>query len=821
MLLVAVAPDVPGREMPFVASLPTMAAGAWHHQRIDRGGRSVEQLFNEALDFARTDYVAALIRGASLPADEKRTLAARMSALIGLPADLIEQENLRISKNMWMFNLLKDKALRTGLLDVRVTGPLEPGQDGAIDDPALGVVPPRAPGAPAGGPPSPAAIGPVESPAVAAYLRQELKYPSTDPYYGVNFTVNSQWDREGMRDAFTGLAEAMKTDPELRLYWSGGYYDLTTPAYAAAYTFDQIGLPGERVTGALFAGPHGVYEGDENLQRFNRSVRDFVLQAGPPRIRAQLKPGPATDKSGVGYVDITLAIEQADAAAGEPLLALPVVIANTVTAADSLQRLEARDASGPLKLRATDEPVALAYSRHWTANRAVKGDLVVRYRAPIDNTPPKRGSGPPYQLRTEGGGLSGVGNTFIILPETTKPYRVSIDWDLSALGPGATATSSHGDGNVELPAGPVGRLSSTVFMAGPMKRYPADAGSPFAATWMGTPPFDPAPLAAWAEKLHGWMSGFFRDTSRPPYRIFLRYNPINAGGGAALSNSFLATYGTTGNAEALRGTIAHEMTHTWTAAGSPGQWYAEGSAVLYQRLLPLRAGLLTPQEFLDDVNATALRYYSNALNTTPDAEIAARFWEDTRIRVLPYDRGAMYFAVLDEKIRAASGGRRSVDDLIREMMARNRRGAPTGDAAWRDLLARELGPAGPELHAAMLRGDVMLPGPHAFGPCFARTTATVRRFELGFDPKSLVGDVKTIRGLLRDGEAARAGLKDGDVVTYATALDSVQGDPARTLTLQVMRAGRTFPLTYLPRGAETGVHQWARVPGVPDSACIY
>lgn len=277
VMLVAVVPEVQGREMPFVVTLPTMAAGAWHHQKIDRAGRTVEQHFNAARDFARTDYVAALIKGASLPAAEKRAVAEQMSKFIGLPADFIEQKNLRLSKNDWMFNILKEKTLRTGLLDVQVTGPLEPGQDGAIDDPALGVVPPRgANAAPGSAPPTPAQVGAVESPVVAAYLRQVLKYPGAEPYYGVNFLVNSQWERGGVRGAMEGLAEAMTADPKLRLYWSGGYYDLTTPAYAAEYTFDQLGMPADRVAAGLFAGPHGVYEGEENLARFNQSVRDFV-----------------------------------------------------------------------------------------------------------------------------------------------------------------------------------------------------------------------------------------------------------------------------------------------------------------------------------------------------------------------------------------------------------------------------------------------------------------------------------------------------------------------------------------------------------------
>jgi hypothetical protein len=79
--------------------------------------------------------------------------------------------------------------------------------------------------------------------------------------------------------------------------------------------------------------------------------------------------------------------------------------------------------------------------------------------------------------------------------------------------------------------------------------------------------------------------------------------------------------------------------------------------------------------------------------------------------------------------------------------------------------------------------------------------------------------VKSIRGLQPGSEAARAGLRDGDVVTYAVAMDAVQGDQDRRLTLQVTRDGRTFPLTYLPRGETVEAWQWARVPGVPDDRC--
>jgi hypothetical protein len=543
----------------------------------------------------------------------------------------------------------------------------------------------------------------------------------------------------------------------------------------------------------------------------------------PDAFEVLIAPQHMDQAAGRGAVDVTLRIPAADAPAGAAVLSLPIVIANTDTVATTLRDLSASDDAGPVPLSVKDDPPAIEYDRHWIAGRAVRGRLTVHYRAPVDDTPPARGSGPPYSLRTEGGGVSAVGNTFILLPEGAHARPIALRWDLTALGPNARAMSSFGEGDVDLPSGPATRLHRALYMAGPMHREPAQVkATGFSAAWLGEPPFDPRPLMVWAGKLHGWMSGFFKDPAEPPYRVILRYNPINAGGGAALTNSFLLTWGESAkDPEKLKGTLAHEMIHTWTASGLGGQWYGEGIAVHYQALLPLRAGMITPADFLDDLNATARRYYTNALNDTPDREVGPRFWEDTRIRTLPYDRGAMYFAVLDGKIRRASGGKRSLDDLINEMVRRRRDGLAMDDTAWLDLIGKDLGDDGRKLHADMLAGKLMLPESSDFGPCFTRTTAKFRRFDLGFEPKSLVGDVKTIRDLKPDSEAVRAGLRDGDVVTYSVAMDSVQGDPKRMLTLKVTRDGKTFPITYLPRGETVDAYQWARVAGMPDAKCVY
>jgi len=535
------------------------------------------------------------------------------------------------------------------------------------------------------------------------------------------------------------------------------------------------------------------------------------LAQSAPLMSVLIKPGVMSEAVGKGDLDVTMTIPAMDVAAGAPFLSMGMFVPG-LARPQVLQSIEVRDASGPVPV----QPGNGAPGR-WVATRDVKGDVVVKYRLLAENIPAIAG-GPPIGVRIDGDGVSATGQAMLMAPSVTGDFRIALKWDLSAMGPGAEAVSSYGDGDIELPAGPVGRLGRGVYMAGHLKHEPLTTTGAFSAVWVGEPKFDPRPAMQWTAKLHAAMSRHFKDETEPPYRVFLRYNPMNAGGGAALTNSFIVTYGTGVTGESLKSILGHEMTHTWTANGI-GSWYSEGNAVFYQALLPWRAGLMTADEYLADLNKTASRYYTNALKDTPEDQVQPRFWEDTRIRVLPYDRGAMYFAVLNGKIKRASGGKRSLDDLIQAMIDRVRANQPVTEAVWLDMLRAEIGEDGPTIHRSMLSGGLMLPESDDFGSCFRRITRPIRQFDLGFDNKSILGAEKIIQGLKPGSEAEKAGLRNGDIITYAVALDAVQGDVTRMLNLQVTRDGRTFPLSYLPRGDAVDAYQWQRNPATPSSAC--
>jgi carboxypeptidase C (cathepsin A) len=281
VLLFALVGNAEGSEMPQVVSLPTMAAIAWYHGRIERGGRSVEQAFDEAVEFARGEYVTALIKGASLPPEERRAVAARMAALTGLPADFIEKRRLRVSKEDFYLNLLKDQGLRTGQLDGRATARLDaPPQRPPYDDPGISYTPDPPPPAP-----MKARTAGSEDSALERYFRQELRFQSPERYIALNLDVNQAWKPEGAWGEGTpfqsteAIAAAMQARPKLRLFWVTGLYDLSTPAYSGRYALDRAGVPADRLTAVQLPGGHSVYKDEANRRALADAVRRFVTAA--------------------------------------------------------------------------------------------------------------------------------------------------------------------------------------------------------------------------------------------------------------------------------------------------------------------------------------------------------------------------------------------------------------------------------------------------------------------------------------------------------------------------------------------------------------
>lgn len=519
-------------------------------------------------------------------------------------------------------------------------------------------------------------------------------------------------------------------------------------------------------------------------------------------------------------IDVTVSVQGEAVPAGGRIAVLPVVTSALTTSAPDISGFAITDAQGTVAVHIQDVTRnSDNIDRYWIADRATVGTLTWRYHVAVDPTKPLL-SLPMYELRSTYGTLSGAGNSFLALPTDSLKRRVSVRWDLRDLPPGAVGLSSFGNGDSTSGTDlTTEELSSTYYMVGAPKLFRATAGG-FFAGWQGRPAFDMAILMRWAGKLHGYYGTFFRDP-KPVFGIFGRSNPINPGSGVGLTNSFAFTFGDTTTAADLKSMLAHEMLHVWVSSLDTvgdedtlsGSWFGEGLAVYYQRNLPYRAKAISADEYLADLNRTAIRYYTDSMIATPNDRIAGAFWKDTRVRVLPYDRGSLYFAKLNAEIVRASGGRRSLDDLVLSLLAERHAGRPMTIHTWKTYLRRELGDAGIADWQTMLTGRRIELASDSFGPCFVRTTVPLGEFDMGYDFVASNAKGRIVQGLKPGSNAALAGLRDGDVVMKGGARDATQWDPNAMVTLQVERAGRPLTIQYSARGRILQIPQWIKDKG--------
>lgn len=539
----------------------------------------------------------------------------------------------------------------------------------------------------------------------------------------------------------------------------------------------------------------------------------------------------------IGTVRITLRFGGVAASPGRVLLRLPMVTSNVDTVATTISAITARDAKGVLHLSTRDvelpetsmrDSVGGGASREWLVDRAVQGSVIVQYDVPAEATLPPRGPAPPFSFTADGGGVSGAGHVFLLLPPGDNHYRTTFGWDLSRAPKGSRGISSFGEGTVTA-AAPLdgGQLRMSFFMAGRIGTWPAKISAKgFFGAWQGNPGFDAGALLAWTGTLYDRYAHMFGQKESPPYGVFLRYNPINAGGGVGLYRSFVTTFGKGRGSDIakIRITLAHEMFHTFqpyiaSPAGLESSWFGEGLATFYQARLPFRFGMLTPAAYLADINWTAARYYTSSMARAPNSEVPLRFWADTRIRTLPYDRGMLYFVTVDDALRKSSGGKISLDDLMFAMLAIEKTGKVTDNGDWEGLLTQHLGPKAVDDFRAFLNGAMPLPASDAFGPCFRRITRSLRRYELGFATDVLAQPRRVVRGLVPGSAADLAGLRNGDEIIDPVPQDGIQGEQTELIRLKVRRGKDVLPISYLPRGETVDAFQWEFATGSGRKDC--
>lgn len=185
----------------------------------------------------------------------------------------------------------------------------------------------------------------------------------------------------------------------------------------------------------------------------------------------------------------------------------------------------------------------------------------------------------------------------------------------------------------------------------------------------------------------------FPDTTESWYYITVQLagEEIDNGfalGGTAVRSAF-SLYATPGlefdaYGYVLDGIVAHEYFHNWNGIAffisgeeeHGARWFVEGFTDFYTRRVAHRAGVWSGEQALQHLNEQISYFQASPQRAAPLAEIIALWEAGDPASQVSYKRGDLLALAMDEEIRAASGGARSLDDLMRHLTAM----AAAGDA---------------------------------------------------------------------------------------------------------------------------------------------
>lgn len=321
------------------------------------------------------------------------------------------------------------------------------------------------------------------------------------------------------------------------------------------------------------------------------------------------------------------------------------------------------------------------------------GEVTVRYRLSLPaQTNPNRNAWRPF-LAATGGMVGGPHSFMYVVGSELAPAHVRFDlppdWDIAT---GLVPTTDRrvffaptADVLIDSPA-LIGHLRNWAFVVDGVPHRVAYWPLPNAA------PFDTAVFVNGIEQVVRQSIKVF---GRAPYRDYTFLMTDGAFGGLEHGNS--VTIGAPSaslarDPNALLSQTAHEYFHTWNevrirpvefrgidyrpAPVSSGLWWTEGVTIMFADLLLRRAGLPTGDSTRTaHLAGTIARYLGSSGNIRLSPEQVSRISNTTNALDYGDDspsvhmQGELLGDMLDLIIRDATDGRRSIDDVMRSMMA--------------------------------------------------------------------------------------------------------------------------------------------------------
>lgn len=252
----------------YITYIPTMAATAWYHGKVDTSG-DFAAFIQHSREFAAQELLPALFQGNQLSAETRANLVSQLQRFTGLSKRYIEQVDLRINAFRFAKELLRDQGIAVGRLDSRYT-------KDERDDVAAS---PREDAA--------GAISPAYKAALMHYMYNDLnidwqrKYLNpSDPELSEKWRWSPLPDGRSWEPHYVNtapdLAAVLRSNPSMKVMVASGYYDLVTPFFDAEYTLNRHGIARDDIQYHYYHGGHMMYVHEPARQALLQDTREFI-----------------------------------------------------------------------------------------------------------------------------------------------------------------------------------------------------------------------------------------------------------------------------------------------------------------------------------------------------------------------------------------------------------------------------------------------------------------------------------------------------------------------------------------------------------------
>ena len=271
LLMVAPASDYqylvfhPGNNSPHYGFLPSYAATAYYHGKIDTD-KTLTEFYNDSKEFSLNEYGPALLKGSRIGDDERNKIMEKYSFFTGLSERFVKDFNMRVDPSSFRKELLRDEGFSVGRLDSRYKNSdyISGGQYSDTDVSSEGFMS--------------AYVTAIHTWFSEIGVEMEMLYQSGDSKVFYSWKHPQQWKGNdfGYVNTVPHIARAQRYNKDFKVYVSCGLYDLATPCFTAENFMNDNSVDMSRVIFSEFESGHMMYNHQPSFDKFLNEVTSFV-----------------------------------------------------------------------------------------------------------------------------------------------------------------------------------------------------------------------------------------------------------------------------------------------------------------------------------------------------------------------------------------------------------------------------------------------------------------------------------------------------------------------------------------------------------------